>query len=34
MAKNFPNLEEETDIQVQEAPEGSKQVKPKRPTPR
>ena len=29
MAENFPNLEEETDIQVQEAPEGSKQGEPK-----
>ena len=36
MAENFPNLEKETHIQIQETPryQKNKKNKPKRPTPR
>ena len=34
MAENFPNLAQETDIQVQEAPRIPNKMNPKRPTPR
>ena len=34
MAENFPNLNQETDIQVQEAQKAPNKMDPKRPTPR
>lgn len=34
MTKNFPNLEKEMDIQVQEAQRGPNKMTPERPTPR
>ena len=34
IAENFPNLREETDIQVQEAERAPNKIKPKWPTPR
>ena len=34
MKENFPNLVEETDIQVQEAQKVPNKMNPKRPTPR
>lgn len=34
IAENFPNLEKETDIQVQEAHRVQNRISPQRPTPR
>lgn len=34
MAENFPNLEKEIDIQIQEAQSTPERINPKRPTPR
>ena len=34
IAENFPNLEKETDIQVQEAQRVPQRINPKRTTPR
>ena len=34
MAENFPNLEKEIDIQIQEAQITPERINPKRPTPR
>ena len=34
MAENFPNLEKETDVQIQEAQRVPNKMNPNRPTPR
>jgi len=34
MAENFPNLEKETDIQIQEAQKVPKKINPRKSTPR